>query len=116
MNPEAIATFLSVGLLSPVLAWLASIFIAMQKNRRAYVRLREAPIVFPGSHFSALYENGVLIMSGGKIQSLEKSAVTLVRHDGSHRMVLTCAEFEAMHPHWTTSDDEIARGAELGNF
>ena len=116
MDSAAAASFVAFGLLSPVLAWLANIFIGMQKNRRAYVALREAPIVYPGSHFSALFENGANIMGAGRIQSLEKSCVTLESTDGPHRMLLTCVEFQAMHPYWTTTDDEIRAFSELGDF
>ena len=117
MDAAAIATFAAVGVASPVLAWLAGILIQGQKVRRAHVRLRDEPEVFPGATFSRVYTDaGAPLMEAGRVASLERGRIVLASADGKRRITLTSLEFEAMHPVWTSTDEQIAAGSEAGQF
>ena len=117
MDAAAIGSLVVVGLVSPVLAWLAGILIQGQKVRRAHKRLRDEPIVFPGSTFSTLFTDaGAALMGPGRIADLEKARIVVESLEGGQRITLTPLEFEAMHPVWTATDEQIAASAGTGEF
>ena len=109
MDAAAVGTLVFVGLVSPVLAWLAGILIQGQKNRRAYVMLRDEELVFPGSTFSQLFTAaGTPLLGAGRIAILGRKRILVESLDGGQRIPLTPLELAAMHLVWTTTDEQIA--------
>ena len=55
-------------------------------------------------------------MGPGRIADLEKARIVVESLEGGQRITLTPLEFEAMHPVWTTTDEQIAASAGTGEF
>ena len=110
-TPELIA-FVAFGLLSPILGWLAHLVIDKAKVHKAHKRLDDEPLVFEGSRFRRLLcTAGSTLMGPGMIAELELGRVMVVSDEGD-RMTFSGQEFEAMHPVWTWTDQDLAEGAD----
>lgn len=111
MNPEAIAAFVAVGVASPLLGYVAHLLIDVAKVRKAHRALEAEPLVFEGSRFSRLLcAAGTELMGPGQLLKLEPGRV-LVGTDDGRRMPFTGQQFQAMHPEWITTDQELDAAA-----
>ena len=106
IDPKAIAAFLLIGLLSPLLSYGAHRLIDGYRTRKAVAFLEADPLVFEGSRFRKLLTpDGAQLMGPGRVASIEPGRVLAASSDGSVFVPFDPLEFKSMYPHWL-SDSE----------
>ena len=112
MDPKAIAAFVLIGVFSPVLGYLAHIFISWHKTHKAHKFLRESPLVFEGARFcKILTPDGGQLIGAGQIVEMEPGLVLVASRDGSVQIPFTGVEFQSMYPHWLHAGQESGEAA-----
>ena len=101
VDPAAIAAFLLIGIISPLLGYAAHLMIGRHKTRQAIRFLEEDPLVFEGSRFrKILTADGGQLMGPGLIESIEPGRLVAISTDGSVRVPFDAVEFKSVYPHW----------------
>ena len=117
MDTTALFTLTVVGLLTPVLAWLASLLIAKAESRRILKKLRDAPLVFPGSTFARVFNaGGAEIFGPGRIAKMELGCIEIESMDGKLRMAENLKGFDSWDPVWTTTPEEVRMSGRSGKL
>lgn len=110
IDPKAIAAFVLIGLLSPVLSYWAHWLIDRHRTRKAIQFLEADPLVFEGSRFrKILTADGGQLMGSGRIVSIEPERVLAGSSDGSVLVPFDALEFKSMYPHWLDGTDAESR-------
>lgn len=101
IDPKAIAAFVLIGLLSPVLNYWAQRLILRHKTRKAIEFLEADPLVFEGARFRKLLSgDGVQLLGQGRVASIQPGRVLVESSDGAVQMPFDGLEFKAAYPHW----------------
>ena len=101
IDPKAIAAFLLIGLLSPVLNYWAQRLILRHKTRKAIEFLEADPLVYEGAQFrKVLSVDGVQLLGPGRIVSIEPNRVLVASSDGAVLVPFDGVEFKSAYPQW----------------
>ena len=107
IDPRAIAAFLLIGLLSPLLSYGAHRLIEWHRTRKAVAFLTQDPLVFEGSRFRKLLTaDGAQLMGPGRVESIEPGRVLAASSDGAVFVPFDPLEFKSAYPHWIVTESE----------
>lgn len=107
IDPRAIAAFVLIGLLSPVLSYWAHLLIDRHRTRQAIAFLEADPLVFEGARFrKILTPDGAQLMGAGRVVCIEPGRVLVATADGDALLPFDGLEFKAMYPHWLGGESQ----------
>ena len=112
IDPKAIAAFLLVGLLSPLLGYWAQRLIDRHRTRKAIEFLEADPLVYEGARFRKLLTGeGAQLLGPGRVVSIEPDRVLVESSDGAVRVPFDGVEFKSAYPQWLAGDPDPAMPA-----
>ena len=101
IDPKAIAAFVLIGLLSPVLSYWANRLIDRHRTRKAVEFLEAEPLVYEGAEFRKLLTaDAAQLLGPGRVVSIEPGRVLVASSDGAVRVPFDPVEFKSAYAHW----------------
>lgn len=115
IDPKAIAAFVAIGLLSPLLHYWAQRLIDSHRTRKAIEFLEADELVFEGARFRKLLTgDGAQLLGPGRVVSIGRDRVLVASSDGAVQVPFDGVEFKAAYPHWLAANPDSGPGGAAG--